>query len=345
MRVHSRTQAIYRHLRDAPASARATSAAASSQQTIALNSGHLMPILGLGTFQATAPGEVKAAVKVAVNAGYRLIDCAAGYGNQAEVGDAIAELIAEGVVKREELFVVSKLFQTHHDWEGDGSRCQATLEQSLEELQLDYVDLYLMHWPFAFKQLKLEQPLGTPQPLRMADGSPNPIWTIKMEYLQTWAVMESMVAAGKVKAIGVSNFTEEQLTHLIGNAKIVPAVNQIELHPYLGQVCKSLPCEVCKSALVVVTISNVAAAACACRTKYYIRSLPDGNAGILRKRRHPRDGIFPSWFQCRPQPFAAWNHLAETSHRGEGCRRNWPLCRPGTHPLVTSTWRNFDSKE
>ena len=74
-----------------------------------------------------------------------------------------------------------------------------------------------------------------------------------MEYLQTWAVMESMVAAGKVKAIGVSNFTEEQLTHLIGNAKIVPAVNQIELHPYLGQVCKSLPCYLAELYVIVTT--------------------------------------------------------------------------------------------
>ena len=78
-----------------------------------LNTGQSMPTLGLGTFDATEPGEVKAAVKAAVNAGYRLIDCAAGYGNQSEVGEAISELIGEGVVTRDELFVVSKLFQTH----------------------------------------------------------------------------------------------------------------------------------------------------------------------------------------------------------------------------------------
>ena len=83
-------------------------------RSIALNSGGAMPCFGLGTFLATKPGEVGAAVKEAVAAGYRLIDCAAGYGNQAEVGEALKEIFAEGTVKREDLFIVSKLFQTHH---------------------------------------------------------------------------------------------------------------------------------------------------------------------------------------------------------------------------------------
>ena len=200
-----------------------------------LNTGVAMPTLGLGTFQATEPGEVFRAVTAAVKAGYRLIDCAAGYGNQAEVGDALAQLFAEGVVKREELFIVSKMFQTHHVWEGDDSRCHATLAETLADLQLDYLDLYLMHWPFAFEQEKLEMPPGTPQPLRLEDGSPNPIWTIRMEYTSTWAAMEGMATAGKVRAIGVSNFTQEQLEHLISVAQVVPAVNQVEIHPYLGQ--------------------------------------------------------------------------------------------------------------
>ena len=203
--------------------------------TIALNSGFSIPAVGLGTFQATAPGEVAAAVKAAVKAGYRLIDCAAGYGNQAEVGTAIAELIAEGVCTRDELFIVSKLFQTHHVWEGDDSRCHETLDQTLKDLQLEYLDLFLIHWPFAFGEKKLEKPEGSPQPLRLPDGSPNPIWTIRMEYLSTWACMEGMVAAGKTKSIGVSNFTVAQLEHLQSVASIPPAANQIELHPYMQQ--------------------------------------------------------------------------------------------------------------
>ena len=182
--------------------------------SIVLNSGAVIPSVGLGTFQATAPGEVAAAVKAAVRAGYRLIDCAAGYGNQAEVGAALAELIAEGVCTREELFVVSKLFQTHHVWDGDDSRCHETLDQTLKDLQLEYLDLFLIHWPFAFGEKKLEKPEGSPQPLRLPDGSPNPIWTIRMEYVSTWRCMEGMVAAGKTKSIGVSNFTISQVPRL-----------------------------------------------------------------------------------------------------------------------------------
>lgn len=134
--------------------------------TTYLNTGQSMPILGLGTFEATEPGEIKRALTAAVKAGYRLIDCAANYGNQKEVGETLAALFADGVVKREELFIVSKLFQTHHAWDGDDSRCKEALATTLEDLQLDYLDLYLMHWPFAFGNKKLEMPPGTPQPLR-----------------------------------------------------------------------------------------------------------------------------------------------------------------------------------
>jgi alcohol dehydrogenase (NADP+) len=204
--------------------------------TLSLNSGHAIPVLGLGTFQATKPGEVKAAVVAAITAGCRLIDCAAGYGNQAEIGEALSEVVAAGVCTREELFIVSKLFQTHHAWDGEGyARCVETLEKTLADLQLKYLDCYLIHWPFAFAEKVLEKPLGTPQPLRLPDGSPNPIWTIKVEYTKTWRALEGFVDAGKTRSIGVSNFTQQQLEHLCSVARIPPAVNQIELHPYLSQ--------------------------------------------------------------------------------------------------------------
>ena len=127
------------------------------------------------------------------------------------------------------------MFQTHHAWDGDTSRCEETLTKTLTELGVAYLDLFLIHWPFGFAERALEKPPGSPQPLRLPDGSPNPIWTIKVEYLKTWAAMESFVASGAVRSIGVSNFTCEQLDQLRSVAKIPPAVNQVELHPYLSQ--------------------------------------------------------------------------------------------------------------
>jgi len=206
---------------------------------IKLRSGHQMPTLGLGTFQsykaADAVGGVGTAVKSAVSAGYRLLDCAQGYGNQHEIGDALKQLFEAKTVQRDEVFVVSKLFQTHHSWDGDDSRCYEMIDQTLADLGLEYLDLLLIHWPFAFAEKVLEKPKGVKQPLRLADGSPNPIWTIKCEYTATWKAMEAMVASGKVRSLGVSNFTVEQLEHLGSVAKVPISVNQVELHPYLPQ--------------------------------------------------------------------------------------------------------------
>ena len=130
----------------------------------------------MGCILTRNPSKVKAAVKAAVNAGYRLLDCAAGYGNQKEVGEAIAELISEGVVARSDLFVVSKLFQTHHVWDGDDSRCYETLDQTLADLQLDYLDLFLIHSPSGGK------------------------------LLETWSAILQAKKQGLARAVGVSNF-------------------------------------------------------------------------------------------------------------------------------------------
>ena len=163
-----------------------------------------------------------------------MLDGAAAYGNEREVGTAIAESLKERVVAREELWIVSKLFNTHHVWDGDTSRVPLALERTLADLGVEHLDLYLMHWPVAIEQTDLA-PLGG---LRLADGTPNPQLTMRMEYLDTWREMLKLKKAGKVRHLGVCNFNVEQLEALFAafpDAADRPAVNQVELHPYLQQ--------------------------------------------------------------------------------------------------------------
>ncbi|MEU5878844.1 aldo/keto reductase [Spirillospora sp. NPDC047279] len=167
-------------------------------QNVTLNNGVVMPQLGFGVWQVP-DDEAQTAVTTALQAGYRSIDTARIYDNEAGVGRAIA---AAGL-PREELFVTTKL------WNSDQGH-DATLrafDAGLDRLGLDHVDLYLMHWPMPG--------VG--------------------KYVETWQAMEKIYADGRARAIGVSNFTVETLTRLIGETGVVPAVNQIELHPYLAQ--------------------------------------------------------------------------------------------------------------
>lgn len=184
-----------------------------------LRNGTKMPALGLGTWKS-APNDVYHAVKSAVMNGYRHIDCAAIYNNEAEVGKALAELMAEGVVKREELFITSKLWNNAHA-EAD---VFPALKKTLSDLQLDYLDLYLIHWPVAFKK----------EVVFPSDDN----GFISLEELPittTWKGMEQALELGLTKEIGVSNFSQKKLKHLVENAHHKPSVNQIELHPYLAQ--------------------------------------------------------------------------------------------------------------
>eukprot|EP00966_Prymnesium_polylepis_P305067 7048946-Prymnesium_polylepis.1 len=190
-----------------------------------------LPPIGLGLWKA-APGEVHAAIKEALRSGYRLLDGAAAYGNEPEVGHAIAEAIGDGIVARDDLWVVSKLFNTHHCWRGDSSRPAEALTRTLDELGLAHVDLYLMHWPVAIEQKELG-PLGG---LRLKDGTPNPKLTMEFEYLDTWREMIGFKKQGRAKHLGVCNFTVEQLRALLAAfPDDKPEVNQVELHPYLAQ--------------------------------------------------------------------------------------------------------------
>jgi diketogulonate reductase-like aldo/keto reductase len=163
------------------------------KNTIKLNNNTSIPLIGFGTWQITGQ-DAYDAVSDALHAGYRHIDTAMIYHNEEEVGRAIAD----SGIAREELFITTKL------WNDDHADVQAAFDLSLQKLGLDYVDLYLMHWPVATRR-------------------------------EAYKVMEAIYKSGGAKAIGVSNFTEQHLAELLMHAEIVPVVNQVEFNPFLNQ--------------------------------------------------------------------------------------------------------------
>jgi len=202
-----------------------------------LNNGKEIPIFGLGTWKSK-PGEVEQAVKDAIDLGYRHIDGAHIYGNESEVGAGIRAKIDDGTVKREDLFVVSKLWNTFHR----PDLVEPAIRTTLKDLGLDYVDLYLIHFPFGWKEDNGLFPKDDNESEKMQYSD--------VDFVETWKAMEGLVGKGLAKSIGVSNFNSQQLERLLGSATIVPAINQIECHPYLNQ--RKL-IDFCKSKGIVVT--------------------------------------------------------------------------------------------
>ena len=166
-------------------------------QKVKLNNGVEMPILGFGVFQIKDAEECERSVVDAIQSGYRLIDTAESYGNEVEVGKAIKR----SGVAREELFITTKLFIKKNGYEDT----KKAFENSLKRLQLDYLDLYLIHQPYG-------------------------------DVYGEWRAMEELYQAGRIKAIGVANFHPDRIMDLIINNKVVPAINQIETHPFCQQI-------------------------------------------------------------------------------------------------------------
>lgn len=162
-----------------------------------LNNGVETPMLGFGTYQVTDPEECKNSVLTAIRVGYRLIDTAVAYGNEAAVGAGIKAALDEGIVKREDLFITTKMWFRAYETED----CRNAMEESLRKLGLDYIDMVLLHWPFG-------------------------------NVYAAWRVLEEYYKAGKIRAIGVSNMEADRLIDLITFNKVKPALNQIETHLY-----------------------------------------------------------------------------------------------------------------
>jgi len=181
--------------------------------------GDSMPLLGLGTWKS-APGEVGAAVREAIRLGYRHIDCASVYANEPEVGEAIRSAIEAGEVKREELWITSKLWCNAHGRDN----VEAALRRTLADLGLEWLDLYLIHWPVPIKP-------GVAFPSSGEDLLP----PAQMPIRDTWEGMEGVLEAGLTRHIGVSNFSSHKLHELLAHCRIRPEVNQVERHPLLQQ--------------------------------------------------------------------------------------------------------------
>lgn len=189
---------------------------------VTLSDGASIPVVGLGTFGSDtySADEVASAVEIAIRMGYRHLDCASVYGNEKEIGQVLRKLMVEGVVKREDLWVTSKVWNNKHD------DVRGSCLKSLSDLNLDYLDLYLVHWPF---------PNHHEKGVSVDSRDPHAVPYIHENYMKTWKAMESLMDEGLVRRIGTSNMTLAKMKLLLRDCRIKPVVNEMEMHPHFQQ--------------------------------------------------------------------------------------------------------------
>jgi D-xylose reductase len=197
--------------------------------TLRLSTGSQMPVIGLGMWKVDGLA-APALVEEAARAGYRHFDCASDYGNEAAVGAGLQRVIQSGPARREDLWVTSKLWNTNHRREHVRTGC----ERSLRDLKLDYLDLYLIHFPIALEYVppEMRYPAGW---FNDPDAATPRMKPARVPISETWAAMQELLRAGLVKNIGVSNFNISLLRDMLAYAETPPAVLQVEMHPYLTQ--------------------------------------------------------------------------------------------------------------
>jgi diketogulonate reductase-like aldo/keto reductase len=189
---------------------------------LSLPDGSKIPFIGLGTFGSDSVDyeTVASTVRKAIDCGYRHIDCASVYGNEANIGRVLNELLSSNFLSREDLWITSKVWNNMHD------QVAESCKKSLADLQIDYLDLYLVHWPF---------PNFHPPKCDVSSRNPDAKPYIHENYMKTWRQMEKLVEEGLVRYIGTSNMTIPKMKLLLRDAKIKPTFNEMELHPHFQQ--------------------------------------------------------------------------------------------------------------